>query len=136
MKNTRQKGFIALTSVIVISVLLLAITVRLGFSAFFNRLDVLDSESKERSSALAEACVDTAILNIARNAAYNPSNQVVAVGSDQCTIVSVTSSGSQKIIKTQAVINKAYTNLKISINSDFSINSWDECATLATSPCP
>ncbi len=136
-----ESGFIALMSAIVISVMLLAITLALGFSGFFARFNVLDSESKERSSALAEACGDSAILKISQDGAYAPSpvfdfttqtgGESVSVDTDSCTIASVDSSGSQKIIKTQANFNKAYTNLRIVIDTtDFTIVSWDECANL------
>ena len=139
-----QRGFIAITSAIIISVLLLAITLAITFSAYFARFNVLDSESKERSVGLAEACGDTAILKYSEDNSYVPSpvfnfitqtgGESVNVNSDQCTIASVDTSGSQKIIKTQAYINKSYTNLRIGIDStDFTIKSWDECTNLSSS---
>ena len=128
-----NKGFVALVSAIVISILLLAITLALTFSGFFARFNVLDSESKERSLALAESCADTAILNLAEDVAYNPVNQIVNVGSDTCKIISKQVSGSSVTFKTQAVFNHAFTDLKIVLDSNtFTINSWDECATLAS----
>lgn len=133
----RQNGFIALTSAIIISVLLLAITVALGFSGFFGRFNILDSESKERSSALAEACGDTAILNFAQDQSYNPSNQSVTVGSDHCKIVSLATAANQTTIKTQACINKSVTNLQVVIDSTaFTITSWDEVPNFSpNAPC-
>ena len=139
-----QQGFIALMSAIVISVLLLAITLTLGLTGFFGRFNVLDSESKERSIALAEACGDSAILKLSQNVSYIPSpafnfatqtgGENVMVNSDKCVIVSVDTSGTLKTIKTQAVINKAYTNLRIIIDtSAFTIQSWDECTNLTAS---
>lgn len=132
MKNTisYNQGYITLMSAIIISALLLAITVSLGFNGLFGRLNIVDSESKERSSALAKACVDQEILNLAKEVPYtNP----VQVGSDQCTIVSVAAdvpNVGQTTIKTQAVINKSYTDLQVIIDSsNFSIISWQECAT-------
>ncbi len=130
-----QKGYIALMSAIIISALLLTITVSLGFSGFLGRLSIVDSQSKERSSALAEGCADTAILE-ATSGIYS-NNRTVNIGPDTCTIVSsqkdVPSTG-QSTIKTQAIINKSYTNLKIIINnSNFSIISWNECP---IGPCP
>ena len=118
-------------SAIVIMFLLTTITIGLGMSSFFGRFNILDSESKERSLALAEACVDSAILNIAQDASYNPSSESVVVGSVSCTIISVASSGSNKIIKTRGIFNQAYTNLKVEINNnDLSIESWQECANI------
>ena len=135
----REKGFIAITSAIIISVLLLAITLAITFSAYFARFNVLDSESKERSSALAEACSDAAVLEIS-GGKYS-TNELLTIGpgsDDDCTIVSVGTSGSQNIIKSRAVINQAYTNLRIGVDStDFTIKSWDECTNLtaATNSC-
>ena len=132
MKNTisYNQGYITLMSAIIISALLLAITVSLGFNGLFGRLNIVDSESKERSSALAQACADKEIPNLAKEVSYtNP----VQVGSDQCTIVSVAvdvPSVGQTTIQTQAVINKSYTDLQVIIDSsNFSIISWQECAT-------
>ncbi len=126
----RQRGFIALASAIIISVLLLAITAAISLTGFFGRFNVFDSESKERSSALAEACIDTAKLNYANNSSYAPNNQSVSVGSDQCTIISFlknTPTTGQDTIKTQASINKSYTDLQVVIkDTDFSLISWDE----------
>jgi len=115
---SKQRGFIALMSAIVISVLLLAITLSLGFSGFFTRFNILDSESKERSSALAEACGDTAILNLAQGLTTLGS---VVVGAGSCNIISFTPN-----IKTQACVNKAVTNLEITVDSSFNILSWQE----------
>ena len=129
-----QSGYIALMSAIIISVLLLAITVSLGFSGFFVRLNIVDSESKERSSALAEACADQAILNFTQGSSVAVTDFLVGPdASDKCNIISVTSNGNQTTIKTQAYPNKAYTNLKVVIDSnDFSIISWDECTVLSS----
>lgn len=136
VSNESGAGFIALTSAIVISVLLLAITVSLGFSGFFTVFNVLDSESKERAVSLAEACVDTAVLNIAKDESYNPSNQSIIVGSDHCRIISVAPSGNNKIIKTQACVNKSVANLRVIIGNNFKIASWEELPNFSpNTPC-
>lgn len=125
-----QNGFIALTSAIIISVLLLAITVGLGFSSFFTRFNILDSEFKERSLALAEACIDTAILNLAKGLTTTGS---VAVGTDDCEIISVNGN----TIQTQACVNKATTNLQVTTNSDFEIVTQEELPHFSPAhPCP
>ena len=135
-----QSGYIALMSAIIISVLLLVITVSLGLNGFFGRLNILDSESKERGVGLAEACADTAILKLANNLDYTlvPADHLIPVGSDTCDIFSINPTPprtSSVTIKTQAIINKATTNLLIVVDSnDFTITSWDECSNLTGSP--
>jgi hypothetical protein len=117
MGQNYQRGYIALVSTIIISVLLLAVTVGLGFSGFFGRLNIVDSESKERSSALAEACADMAILNLVKGLSTTGS---MNVGSDTCSIISVnpdTPAAGQTRIRTRGIINKSYTNLEIIANS-------------------
>ncbi len=130
LNSSNQSGYIALMSAIVISVLLIAITLSLGLSSFFGRFDILDAESKERSSALSEACVNQAILK-AVSAVYS-SNEIIQIGSDSCSIVSSQLNyplPGQILIKTTAVFNKSYTNLRVVINSNtFKIVSWQECA--------
>ena len=102
-----QQGYIALLSALVISALLLAITLSLGLSGFFVRLNVLDAESKERSVALAEACVSAAMLESV-SGMYS-ANETVAVGQDTCKIVLSQKDypvPGQATIKTQASFNK------------------------------
>ena len=134
MQKKNQGGYIALISAIVISVLLITITVTLGLNSLFGRFNILDSESKERSSELAEACIDQAILD-ATYGTYS-TNKVVAVGpttSDNCTIVLSSLSGTQVTIKTQSIINKSYTNLKIVVDANtFGTISWQECNNMSS----
>ena len=122
-----QDGFLALMSAIIIVLVLLMITSTLSLTGFFNRFNILDSESKERSFAAAEACGDVALLRLFSNPSYLGNNEVVDVGSDQCMVVSVTTSGSEKTIMTKADINGSVTNIKIVVNSsDLSMISWEE----------
>src|SRR5262245_24206765 len=111
-----QKGFIAVTSAIIITVLLLAITLAIVFTGYFARFNVLDSESKERSVALAEGCADTAIYNFSQGSTATGS---VTIGSDPCSIVFVQDNSpvtGKALIKTQGIINKATTNMKVQID--------------------
>ena len=126
-----DKGFIALMSAIIISFILIVITITLGMSSLFGRFNILDSESKERSYALAEACGDSAILEITYGT-YSI-NKVINIGPtsyDTCTIVKTVADKpnvGESLIKTQSAINKAYTNLLITIDSDYNVLIWEEC---------
>ena len=124
MKN--QSGYIALISAIVISVVLMAVTFALSFSGYFARFNILDSEYKERSVALAEACADTALLRLALNPGY-AGNETLTLGADSCFIRGITLAGGQFTIYTKAIFQKINTNLKIfAASSDLSIISWEE----------
>ncbi len=125
-----MKGYIAIISALVISFVLMVVTFGVSISGYFVRFNILDSYSKEVSNSLAETCVDTALLRLAENSLYS-GNETVALGTDQCSILPLETSGTQKIIKARAVVNDAYTNLKVTVlSSDLSIVSWEEVPSL------
>jgi len=127
-KIADRDGFIALMSAITVSAVLMIITVTLSYSGFLARYNILSSEYKERSAALAEACVDLAILKLADDSGY-AGNETISVGSDSCLIRPMTVSGSQKVIETQAIFQEAYTNLRVAVDdTTLAVASWEELA--------
>ena len=141
-----DKGFIALTSAIVIVLVLVTITVVVSISGFLGRFNILNVEFKEKSYGLAEACVEVAIIKLANNPLYSPSNECVPVGDscptgeNTCTIVSVEPDGSNKVIKAKAVFNESHTNLKATVDSSINnipITAWKEyeCDDFDPPPC-
>lgn len=145
MKRQRHnRGFVALMSVIVISAILLVYMFTLGASSFLNRIDVVDSENKRISLALAEACANTAMLKIAQNSDYGITPPLPAAGecvsaTDPCVsgskkickICQVTPVGGEKEIIARAAYGGAYTNLRIRGTlgaGNFSVSRWEEFA--------
>jgi hypothetical protein len=132
MKNfcrQKNKGFIALMSAIIISVILLLIATNLSFVGFYSRFNILESEMKERSSALADACVDVALIGFAQNPSYS-GNTNVNIGSDTCFISLVTDDGSEKVFVTRGIFSNTYTNLKVRVDDEtFEVNSVEEIPT-------
>jgi hypothetical protein len=137
LKNKKNGGYIALMSAIIISILLMTLSVTLSMTGFFARFDVLNSEYKERSIALAEGCVDMAMIKIAGDSNYSPivGGEVVSIGTDTCRIVSVTKdspSAGHTTIKTQGIFpttggERSYTNIETIINStELTLVSWQE----------
>ncbi len=128
VKNVKKNsGFIALMSAVIISVVLLLIVTNLSMTSFYNRFNILDTELKEKSVGIAEACIDKAILNLVKNSAYNPVDEVVSVGSDTCIIKSITTSGSIKTILVKADLKNYITNLQVKVDdTSFDVISWEE----------
>jgi hypothetical protein len=113
-----MKGFVALMSVIIISAILLGLTAAANTAGFFSRFSELDGEYKQASYALAGACVNTALLTLAQQYAYAPSNQQVMLGSDSCIIVGVTTvsaaaSSKTVTIQTRAAYKNTFTTLQV-----------------------
>jgi hypothetical protein len=131
MKKIRSSGFVALMSAIVISVVLLIIAVTGSFTGFFGRADVLDAESKTRSIALADACVDSLMLNLSYDATYG-GGDTVTLGSDTCEIKdSPTPYDPIRTFPIQAVFNNAYTNYQITVDTDaMEVTQWAEVDTV------
>ena len=136
-------GFIALISAIIISAVLLVVTVTLSYSSFFARYNLLDSEYKDRSSALAEGCVDAALLKLANDPNYYANNERTLIGSDECHIKQICLPSSncskaplsgQQIIETYANFQNACTNLSVAINQNtLAVQSWEEVPYFVTS---
>ncbi len=128
--DTRTDGFIALTSVIIISAIVMGLVFALSESGFFIRGEVLSAELKAESMALAESCADIARLKLTAEG-DNPGylgGETVAIGAGSCEIFPIAIDGSgNKIIKTQAKPHNIYTNLKVIIDpATFALFDWEE----------
>lgn len=128
----KQKGFAALTAAIIISTILLVMMAGTAGIAWRGRFAALDYENKKISVALAQACVQTAILELAQNPAYL-GNEIIAVGADRfCKICPIQkSSFYMYMINSRAAYGNTYTNLTVKIISDgsnFDPVSWEETA--------
>jgi len=124
MKKT--SGFVALISVIIISAILLLVATNLSFTGFYGRFNILDSEYKEKSLALAEACADEAILNITVDTTYT-GDETILLPPSECRIGTVTTSGLNKNFTASAVFQNSYTNLRISFDTDsYLVTLWEE----------
>lgn len=115
----QPKGFIALTSAVIIAAILLLVALEGSLAGFYSRMNALDAESKERSSALADACVDMLLLRLANG--QTPAG-IFNVGSDSCKILN-----SSNPYKIQGVFNNAYTNLQVIVDPNTNaVTSWSE----------
>jgi hypothetical protein len=129
-KNIKKnKGFLALMSAIIISVILLLIATNLSFVGFYTRFNILDTEMKERSSALADSCIDAAQVKLTENSSY-AGNVSINVSENTCFIGPITISGTEKIFTARGIFGNSYTNLKVHLNSTtFQVVSVEEITT-------
>lgn len=125
--DTRNAGYIAIASAVIISALLLTIVSALSLSMYFVRFNIYDSFAKERSRALAESCADTAMLKLRQSSSYNGNETVTVEAGATCTISTIQTQGSQKIITTGASIQRITTNIKVTVSGAIpTIVSWEE----------
>lgn len=128
--KNKQKGFVALISVIFVSAILIIVTFTLSSSSFNERHILFSSEMKERSLANAEACADDGLLIIANNSLHTSTTTVSFNSIDNCTLGPIPTSGNPRIFYATSNTSNFVTNLKISVNpTTLFVNSWEEIAT-------
>lgn len=115
--NNQSCGFIALFSIIIISFILVLVSVNLSFFSFSARFNILDSESKIKSRALADSCLELARLALANDNNYLVNDVVVDIDEYNCDY-SILSSYPYTTIISHSVINNAHTYLQTTINKD------------------
>jgi hypothetical protein len=121
----KSGGFIALITSVIISVILLLLVVNLSFTSFISRGNILDGELKEKSYALAEACVDVALLELAKNPDY-VGGQTETIDTETCTI-DTTGASDPRIFTIHASPDGYTTDLQIDVDVDtVTINKWQE----------
>ncbi len=127
MSGNKQKGYIAITSALLIVFLIMVITSALSLSIYFSRFNVFSSEAKERSLALAEACADKALLNFSKNPSYAGNETITVSAPDTCDILPITVQGSQRVIKTHGQFSNTISNIRLVVNATpVSLVSWEE----------
>ncbi len=134
-KKYFHSGFIALISVIVISAVLLAVASSLSLRGIFTQSNVVDSENKKVSHALAQICLDTAVLKLQQDENYS-GGEVLSQELGFCSVCPISKVAGVYTIDTRSIIQNAFTNLEMKINSsDYSIQSVQELPTYPRFDC-
>lgn len=131
MRNTQPRGFIALLSALIISTVLLLIATGGSLSGFYTRMNSLGNEYKERSFALAEACVQHTLLALLYDPLYAGDATTTLSGSEACYTGSISKTGTAPqdtyTFKTRAYLGNSYTILSVvAKTSDVSLQSETE----------
>lgn len=115
--SNSNRGFIALISVLIISVVLLTAVLSIAHKGISSRFLLLDLERKAESEKWAEGCVMVGIIALVNDPLYSVSNRTVPVGEDggECTLTIVPGSG-DRTIHARATLGGATTNLEVEIN--------------------
>lgn len=117
MKISKSGGYIAITTSIILSLMVMAVAIALGSANLFTRLDVVDFYNKQISSGIARSCLNEALLKLAMSSSYT-GNETIAISSWQCTIHTITAVGQNKVIKAHATVDGATTNLQLTVVSN------------------
>jgi hypothetical protein len=126
-----RAGFLALTSVLILFAFMLVLTTGIALTSFIARGTASRSYYKEVSRALAESCIEEALLRLAATSTYAGSEVLsVATNSipaDACTIGSIAASSSNLLIQATSSFQNAATNIRATVRaSDLVIIGWEE----------
>lgn len=91
----KNEGFIALISVIVIGTVLLIASITLSLNGFYGRFNILNTEFKEISNKLVDACLERARLSIGLSEYTN--DEVITLTIENYSCKYVISENGQKI---------------------------------------
>lgn len=104
--NFRQNGFIALTTILIMSVLMLSV----GIGVTLRSISAGDISSGEefsaRAAALSEACAENAVLRLKNNLSYSGNENIIIETGASCDILPLEGVGNtNRTIKTQSTVN-------------------------------
>lgn len=117
MNISPQRGFIALTSAIIISAVLLLLVISGSLTGMYARYDMLDSELKQASAALADSCVEIVRLRIAADARYG-GEETVPVGTESCRIfASPDLTANPRPFIAQGIYRRSYTTIAFAVGT-------------------
>ena len=116
----KEKGFIALIAILIISVVLLASVVSAAQFGITGRYTLLDLERKAESESLAEACLQVARIAVFNDPAYEVTDRGVLVGKNWCDVQKIVknspSSGFSRV-EVSASSTGATTNFRTTVNT-------------------
>ena len=136
MIHLKQRGFVALMTAIVMSAMLLILMAGSGYASFYARYDALGVEKKRQAEALAESCINVALLALATSSDpthFSESNSVVTVASasvnssNTCTIDDVQHTGADVVIRASASVGDSFSRVSAvaTLPPSISIVSWN-----------
>jgi hypothetical protein len=128
-----QRGFIALTAVLIISAVVLTISIGLAVRSVGESKMSLDSQKSHRAMALANLCAETALMKLESVFQYS-GDEVIMIDTEPCHILPVEGSGNlSRTVKTQStttISGQVYVKkVKIvvsQISSEMRVTSWEE----------
>ncbi len=105
-RGNKKRGFIALISSIIISIILLGLTVRVSSGNFSARANALHAEFKSISVVLARSCSQSALLRLSQEYWYIPEEDgdVVPIEEETCTIKKINHESEDSTTHTKKVL--------------------------------
>lgn len=126
-KMDNKKGFIALTSVLVVSTILLAVFVG-ATSRSISQINISGaSVASHKAKALARLCGEHALIELERTLGYG-GDETIEIDGDSCYIQTVTGSGNtNRTLRVESTVSNYTYRMEITlleISPSMVIDSW------------
>ena len=121
----QRQGFIVITAVIVLSIILILIAQTLSTTGYLQSSNGLNFEFKELSYYTALSCMDHALFQATQDLDY-AGNETLTIGNYQCTVAAFTTQSTNIIIRTSATTETSTTKLKMVVDQYLAIVSFTE----------
>src|SRR5690242_8188409 len=119
MKNLlikEQSGYIALISTLIVGAVGLAIALSLLWLGIGNAKAAQSNNQADNAKAMADYCVEMALLNVHTNLNYYGGDTITNLG-DSCTIVTVSGKGNRnRVIETTGTSGTITRKVKVQID--------------------
>jgi hypothetical protein len=108
-KNNLQMGFVALTTMLVISAVALAASISISLIGVSRVKNSLDFKKGQETLKIAEGCAEAALLGLRDDVDYSGGSLII--GNGTCTI-GISGAGSNRTIDVEATISDSSTYVK------------------------
>ena len=123
----KQKGFIAITTVIIVSALVLIVGIGISLESIGEMKMGLQKSLSSQSYYLTNLCAEQALMNLEEDSSYL-GDEIINISNGSCTIlpiegnwtIKVSASSSGQIKKMKLVLNQ--------IDPEIIVDSWEEVA--------
>lgn len=127
-RSKHTRGFVALTSVLVLGAILLSITISTA-SRSITAADLGTAlYAKEKAETLAHLCAEHALIELERTLGYVGDESIV-VGDESCDILTITGTGNtERTISSMSTVGGHVHRTRVivsSVSPDLTITSWE-----------
>lgn len=133
-KYADEKGAVALSSISVLAMILLAVGLTMAFSGFIESNLAFEQDKASAAFYISEAGAKDAMQKIARNKKYNNAGYTLTLDNGSANVIvskDTPSSGQTQILSagtSGSNTKKVKVILGVSLNGNVTINSWEELA--------
>jgi len=123
-----KKGFIALTSVLILSAVLLSVSIGVASQSIARADTSFSVTTYHRAYALAELCAEYALIELERTLKYMGDEDIVVSG-ESCTVHTISGSGSaNRVIEVESTVLEHTVKMRVAVTTLYPeavITSWD-----------